>query len=68
MRTPRARAPLPPLSGAFAAFEAHTRGIGSRLLTAMGFTRGSGLGRDNQGIAEAPRAESRAKRAGLGAE
>jgi hypothetical protein len=61
------RAPSP-LSGAFAAFEAHTRGIGSRLLTAMGFTRGSGLGRDNQGIAEAPRAESRAKRAGLGAE
>jgi len=57
-----------PLSGAFAAFEAHTRGIGSRLLTAMGFTRGSGLGRDNQGIAEAPRAESRARRVGLGAD
>jgi hypothetical protein len=63
----RASSSRAPLSDSFAAFETHTRGIGSRLLAAMGFTRGSGLGRDNQGIAEAPRAEARPKRAGLGA-
>jgi len=56
-----------PASEDFGAFEAHTRGIGGRLLARMGFTPGLGLGRSNQGIAEAPVAEERPKRAGLGA-
>ena len=34
-----------------AAFEQHTRGIGSKLLAAMGFVAGAGLGRDGKGIA-----------------
>ena len=34
-----------------AAFEQHTRGIGSKLLAAMGFVAGRGLGRDGKGIA-----------------
>ncbi len=33
-----------------AAFEQHTRGIGSKLLAAMGFVAGRGLGRDGEGI------------------
>ena len=33
-----------------AAFEQHTRGIGSKLLAAMGFVAGRGLGRDGAGI------------------
>ena len=33
-----------------AAFEQHTRGIGSKLLAAMGFVAGRGLGRDGKGI------------------
>ena len=33
-----------------AAFEQHTRGIGSKLLAAMGFVVGRGLGRDGEGI------------------
>ena len=64
---PRRAPPSTPASEDFGAFEAHTRGIGGRLLARMGFTPGSGLGRNNQGIAAAPVAEERPKRAGLGA-
>ncbi|ELV11344.1 Zinc finger CCCH-type with G patch domain-containing protein, partial [Tupaia chinensis] len=37
---------------AFAGWEAHTRGIGSRLLTKMGYEFGKGLGRHAQGRVE----------------
>ena len=56
-----------PVSDDFASFESHTRGIGSQLLEKMGFTRGSGLGRRRQGIAEAIDVDPRdSPRAGLG--
>ena len=54
-------------SDGMGAFEAHTRGFGSRILARFGFKPGSGLGRENQGIVEPLSAETRAKRAGLGA-
>ena len=48
-------------------FEAHTKGFGSRMLAKMGFTEGSGLGKDKQGIAEPLEAIKRPKSLGLGA-
>jgi len=55
-----------PPSGDFGAFEAHTLGVGSRLMAKMGFTPGSGLGVNSQGITQAPEIEERPKRLGLG--
>ena len=48
----------------FAEFEAHTRGIGSKLLAAMGFVAGKGLGRDKQGISAALQVQVRCVRSG----
>jgi hypothetical protein len=62
----RERATNAPVSDNFAAFETHTRGIGGKILAQMGFKPGLGLGKDAQGIAEAPNAEPRKKHAGLG--
>ncbi|XP_075384413.1 zinc finger CCCH-type with G patch domain-containing protein [Tenrec ecaudatus] len=39
-------------SAAFAGWEVHTRGIGSRLLAKMGYEPGKGLGRNSQGRVE----------------
>ena len=50
----------------FAGFEAHTRGIGSRLLGRMGWSPGEGLGRQRAGIAEPIHATQRGKGVGLG--
>lgn len=64
--TPNATARV--VSAEFGEFERHTLGYGSKILAKMGFTApGQGLGASSQGVAEAPTAEARAKRAGLGA-
>lgn len=48
-------------------FEQHTTGYGSRMLAKWGFSgQGSGLGRDQQGIAEPIAAVIRPKKLGLG--
>ncbi|XP_075427800.1 zinc finger CCCH-type with G patch domain-containing protein isoform X2 [Ascaphus truei] len=41
-----------PCSSAFAGWEAHTRGIGSKLLVRMGYEFGKGLGRNAEGRVE----------------
>ena len=51
----------------FGAFEAHTSGFGSAMLTKMGFTPGEGLGAKGEGITVPVEARSRAKNLGLGA-
>lgn len=50
----------------FAAFERHTSGIGSKLMMAMGWSEGQGLGRASQGIAQPLQAVQRPKNRGLG--
>jgi hypothetical protein len=51
----------------YASFEKHTAGIGSKLLTKWGYEKGSGLGRNSDGIAEPIKLISRPKGLGLGA-
>jgi hypothetical protein len=54
--------------GSFAGFEAHTRGIGSRLMAGWGWREGEGLGRARQGRPEPLQAVRRERQLGLGAE
>lgn len=67
-RLPDQIGPLMAQGGTYGQFEQHTRGIGSKLLAQMGFAgKGTGLGRDSQGMAEPLRAVARPKQLGLGA-
>ena len=53
---------------AHAAFEAHTRGVGSKIMAQMGYLgEGTGLGKNKQGISEPLKAHHRPKKLGLGA-
>jgi hypothetical protein len=55
-------------SGAgFGGFEAHTSGVGSRLMRQMGWQEGMGLGRERQGRAVPLQAVIRPRNLGLGA-
>ncbi|XP_011033482.1 PREDICTED: uncharacterized protein LOC105131955 [Populus euphratica] len=51
----------------FGAFEKHTKGFGSKMMTRMGFVEGKGLGKDSQGIVSPLVAVTRPKARGLGA-
>ncbi|CAL8464586.1 g4121 [Coccomyxa elongata] len=52
----------------FATWEAHTRGVGSKLMAAMGYRKGAGLGRDKEGNAAPIEVQMLRKGAGLGLE
>ena len=58
----QAQAPSKPL----ATFEAHTKGIGGKLMALMGYKEGQGLGRDLQGRAKPVEVRVRPKNQGLG--
>lgn len=47
-------------------FEMHTKGFGSKMMAKMGFTEGSGLGKDGQGIVQPVELVQRPKSLGLG--
>jgi hypothetical protein len=50
----------------FGEFEKHTKGVGLRILTKMGYEKGKGLGRRVQGIVNPIEVEERPQYLGLG--
>jgi hypothetical protein len=52
----------------FGEFEKHTKGVGLRILTKMGYEEGKGLGRQGQGIVNPIEVEERPRYLGLGYE
>jgi hypothetical protein len=52
----------------FGEFEKHTKGVGLRILTKMGYEKGKGLGRQGQGIVNPIEVEERPRYLGLGYE
>ena len=50
----------------FGEFEKHTKGVGLRILTKMGYEKGKGLGRQGQGIVNPIKVEERPRYLGLG--
>jgi hypothetical protein len=67
MARPPAGVAAADLAAGFAAWEAHGSGVGSRLLRAMGWREGQGLGRAGEGRAEPLRPALRPRGRGLGA-
>ncbi|KAJ3188284.1 Tuftelin-interacting protein 11 [Gaertneriomyces sp. JEL0708] len=63
---PSSPSPFRPVGREYAAFEAHTKGFGSKMLEKMGFKKGMGLGRDGSGIATPIDVKLRPTKAGLG--
>ena len=65
----RRKGSSPLVQAPYASFEKHTTGIGSKLLSKWGFDKGvhTGLGKQNDGIAEPIKVSARPKGLGLGA-
>lgn len=54
--------------GDFGQWEAHTKGIGSKLLAKMGYVAGQGLGKHGQGISKPIEAKKRSSKAAVGSD